>query len=431
MRILLLGSGGREHALFWKLSQNPAHTIWVAPGNAGCPDDARVPLSVTDAASIAEIIRYAVDNAIDLVVPGPELPLCLGIADACMAARTKNGAPLLCFGPVAACARLEGSKSFAKEVMLAANVPTAQSRVFHNATTARAYIMEQQTPLVLKADGLAAGKGVVVAHSKEEALEGLEALSSLLSKEAPLLIEEFLEGEEVSLLCFCDGENVLPLPSAQDHKQIFDDDKGPNTGGMGAYSPAPILPDSQLEEMANLTVLPIVREMAKRGTPYKGILYAGLMLTATGPKVLEYNVRFGDPECQPLMMRLQSDLAELMLACVNTCLSPNQMHIRPETALGVVLAAKGYPGSYPKGMEITGIEQAEQVAPEGNLKVFHSGTTKDASHIYANGGRVLCITALESSIAKAQESAYQALALIHMPHSYARTDIGAKAITRR
>ncbi len=434
MRILLLGSGGREHALFWKMRQNPAHTVWIAPGNAGCPESARVPLTVTDSASVAEIIQYAVENAIDLLVPGPELPLCLGIADACAEARTKNGAPLLCFGPKAACARLEGSKSFAKEVMQAAQVPTAKSRIFYDTVAARAYITEQGAPLVLKADGLAAGKGVVVAHTLEEALVGLEELTPLLSHEVPLLIEEFLEGEEVSLLCFSDGERVLPLPSAQDHKQIFDGDKGPNTGGMGAYSPAPVLPDSELEAMAALTVLPIIHEMAKRGTPYKGILYAGLMITATGPKVLEYNVRFGDPECQPLMMRLESDLVELMLACVHGTLSPNLMRIRPEAALGVVLAAEGYPASYPKGMEITGIEQAEQTklaAPGGSLKVFHSGTTKENSRLVASGGRVLCVTALDSSIARAQESAYRALACIHMPHAYARKDIGAKAITRR
>ena len=424
MRILVIGSGGREHALVWKLSQSPkVKHVYVAPGNGGTAQENAENVAIP-AGDIAALVAFAREKAVDLVVPGPELPLTEGIVDAMQAA----GIP--CFGPDKYCARLEGSKAFAKDVMRRGSVPTAESAVFTDYAAARAYVEQHGGPLVVKADGLAAGKGVVVAASTAEALA---AVDEIMRDHAhghagdKVVIEEFLVGEEASFLCFCDGTHAVPLPSAQDHKAAWDGDKGPNTGGMGAYSPAPVLPDTQAQAMLDAAILPVLRVLAADGHPFKGVLYAGLMLTAKGPKVLEYNTRFGDPECQPLLMRLESDIVDIMQACIAGTLDSCPVRYTAKTALGVVLAAKGYPASYPKGMEISGIAGADALA---GVKVFHSGTQAADGKILSSGGRVLCITALGDDLADAQRAAYAALKHIHMSDSQYRTDIGAKGIRR-
>lgn len=424
MRILVIGSGGREHALVWKLRQSPqVSEIFVAPGNGGtCAEGAtNVPVAADDLDALVALARR---EKIDLVVPGPELPLTLGIVD------RMREAGIACFGPDAYGARLEGSKAFAKEIMERAGVPTARCAVFSHAEEARNHVRKAGAPLVVKADGLAAGKGVVVAGSQQEALQ---AVSDIMDDRAfgaageRVVLEECLVGEEASLLCFCDGERAVPLPSAQDHKAAWDGDRGPNTGGMGAYSPAPVLPDEQLERMADLTIRPVLRELARDGHPFVGVLYAGLMLTADGPRVLEYNVRFGDPECQPLLARLEGDLAQVMLDCVNGRLNPAGFGHSARTALGVVLTARGYPGEYPRGLSITGIEEAEALP---GVKVFHSGTAVRDQTLVSSGGRVLCVTALGDDLPKAQKAAYAALKKIQMPDGFYRTDIGDKGIRR-
>jgi phosphoribosylamine--glycine ligase len=409
--------------LAWKLKQSPkVEAVFVAPGNGGTASIAQnVPIRDND---IQALVYFARERSIDLVVPGPELPLTLGIVDAMREA----GIP--CFGPTAACARLEGSKSFAKSVMQAAGVPTAASETFDNLADAWNFVLKHGTPLVIKADGLAAGKGVIIAHSQDKAKEALEAMFTshqFGTAGDTVVIEDYLVGEEVSLLCFCDGKTALPLPSAQDHKAALDGDLGPNTGGMGAYSPAPILPDSELEAMADLTIRPIMKEMACQGTPFTGILYAGLMMTTAGPKVLEYNTRFGDPECQPLLMRLDNDLVDLLLACVNGTLAEQRISLKPEAALGVVVAAEGYPGSYPSGMAISGITDAEAL---GMIQVFQAGTSMDSGTLVSSGGRVLCVTSLGNNLAAAQTRAYLATALVKMEHAYFRRDIGDKGLNR-
>lgn len=423
MRILVVGSGGREHALVWKLRQSPlVEEIFVAPGNGGTALLA-VNIPVKDG-DIPALVDFARGHRVDLVVPGPELPLTLGIVDA------MNAAGIACFGPAAACARLEGSKAFAKEIMDAAGVPTAAYGVFSDPARARDFVRSHGAPLVVKADGLAAGKGVIITRTEAEALDALDAMfTGHRFGEAgdTVVVEEFLEGEEVSLLCFCDGLTALPLPSAQDHKAAFDGDRGPNTGGMGAYSPAPALPDAELEHLTDLTVRPVLRLMAERGTPFRGILYAGLMMTAAGPKVLEYNVRFGDPECQPLLMRLKSDLADLMLAGTRGELASRRLELRPEAALGVVIAADGYPGDYPEGMAIEGLDDAESV-PE--VRVFQAGTRREGDRLLAAGGRVLCVTALGADLAEARDRAYQGVARVRMDTSRFRHDIGGKGLKR-
>ncbi|MDE7240759.1 phosphoribosylamine--glycine ligase [Desulfovibrio sp.] len=422
MRILVIGSGGREHALAWKLGQI-ADAVFVAPGNGGTEgaNVRNVAIAVDDLDALVDFCRR---ERIDLVVPGPELPLTLGVTDR----MAEAGIP--CFGPDAYCARMEGSKSFAKEVMAAAGVPTAACAVFTDADAAREHIRKSKVPPVIKADGLAAGKGVVVAKTTQEALEAVDAMledRAFGAAGARILLEERLDGEEVSLLCLCDGERATPLPSAQDHKAAWDNDEGPNTGGMGAYSPAPVLPDERLEELADLTVRPVLRELARRGHPFRGVLYAGLMMTPDGPKVLEYNVRFGDPECQPLLMRLEGDLAALMLDCVQGKLDPAALSWSDRTALGVVLASKGYPGSYRKGMPIEGLDEADALS---GVKVFHSGTRKEDGKTVSAGGRVLCVTALGDDLSDARAKAYAALEKITMPESFYRRDIGAKGLRR-
>ncbi|MDR2825447.1 MAG: phosphoribosylamine--glycine ligase [Deltaproteobacteria bacterium] len=436
MRILIIGSGGREHALAWKLAQSPLVTeIHIAPGNGGT---ALLEQKQTKAAlryinipletnHIPGLIEYIQNNRIDFVVPGPELPLVNGISDACAAIN------IPCFGPDSYAAQLEGSKVFSKEIMRASAVPTADYAVFSDYTEAAAYVKAKNQALVIKAEGLASGKGVVVAASVQEALAALDDMlnkKTLGSAAARVLIEETLVGEEVSLLAFCDGEHAIPLPSAQDHKRVFDLDKGPNTGGMGAYSPAPLLPAEKLNAVCELVITPILRTMKAQGHPFIGVLYAGLMYTSqdsNGIKVLEYNVRFGDPECQPLMLRLKSDLFEIMNACVKGELDKITVDYRPESALCVVLSAQGYPAAdYARNMPINGISAAENQG----ATIFHAGTRLEGDTIFANGGRVLNITALGKTLLEAQQNAYAALKSIDMPKAHFRKDIGAKAINR-
>lgn len=424
MRILVIGSGGREHALIWKFMQSPdVSAVFAAPGNGGTRNEGAVnaPVAADDLDALVDLARR---EKIDLVVPGPELPLTMGIVD------RMREAGIACFGPDAYCARLEGSKAFAKEIMARAKVPTACSATFTDPEMAKNHVVKVGAPLVVKADGLAAGKGVVVARDSQEALQAVEDIMGARAFGAAgdrVVLEECLLGEEASFLCLCDGERAVPLPSAQDHKRVFDNDQGPNTGGMGAYSPAPVLPDDRLEAMADLTVRPILRELAKDGHPFVGVLYAGLMMTADGPKVLEYNVRFGDPECQPLLMRLNGDLARIMLDCVHGRLDPAAISHSRQTALGVVLTAKGYPRAHPKGLVIKGIEEADALP---GVKVFHSGTAVKDQVLISSGGRVLCATALGDSLADAQKAAYAALDKIDMADGFYRKDIGDKGIRR-
>ncbi len=424
MRVLIIGSGGREHALAWKLrSTGEVTALYCAPGNGGtAAEGENVPLKESD---LPELVAFAREKKIDLVVPGPELPLTLGVVDAMREA----GIPA--FGPDKWCARLEGSKSFAKSIMQQTGVPTAACAVFREPEEARAYIRRQGAPIVIKADGLAAGKGVIVAATEQEALAAIEQIMGERAFGAAgdsVVIEECLVGEEVSLLAFCSGETAIPLPSAQDHKAAFDGDLGPNTGGMGAYSPAPILPDSELERMTDLAIRPVLRELVQQGHPFTGILYAGLMITRDGPKVLEYNTRFGDPECQPLLMRLDSNLLELMLACVHGRLEGVRLAIRSEAALGVVMAADGYPGDYARGLPIRGLEAARALP---GVKIFQAGTRLEDGQTISTGGRILCVTALGDTLADARKHAYEAVECVDMPGSRFRTDIGARGLRFR
>ncbi len=422
MRILIIGSGGREHALAWKISQQNDVTIFTAPGNGGTALLGEN-IAVSDG-DIPMLMQLIAEKRIDFVIPGPELPLVKGIVDACEQA----GVP--CFGPRAYAANLEGSKAFAKMIMEEAGVPTASFAVFKDYEEAAAHVRAKGCPLVIKADGLAAGKGVVVARDEAEALAALHAMlrEKIFGNAGEcVVIEECLLGEEVSFLAFCQGDTVIPLPSAQDHKAVFDGDTGPNTGGMGAYSPAPVLPEDRYKEITDLVFRPMLRVLEKRGCPYSGILYAGLMMTAEGPKVLEFNVRFGDPECQPLLMRLEGDLLEVMLACARGELHKVRMSYTNETALCVVVTAKGYPGAYPTGMNISGLQRAEESAP-GKIKIFQAGTRLVGENVHAAGGRVLGVTALGDDLAAAQKRAYDALAHIRMADSHFRRDIGAKGL---
>jgi phosphoribosylamine--glycine ligase len=423
MKVLVIGSGGREHALCWKLSQNPGVTeVIAAPGNGGTAQVARN-VAVKDS-DIEGLMALAKAENVGLVVAGPEAPLVAGIADACQ----KAGIP--CFGPDAFAARLEGSKAFAKNVMRDAGVPTAAFKVFEDAGAAREYVKAHGAPLVVKADGLAAGKGVVVAKTVDEALEAIDDMmvkKSFGAAGATVVVEDALMGEEASFLAFCDGENYALLPSAQDHKAVFDGDKGPNTGGMGAYSPAPVLPQEKYAETAELCIRPILKRLAALGHPFKGVLYAGLMFTKSGPMVLEYNVRFGDPECQPLLMRLDGDLLQIMLACDAGRLTPDMVRVRPETALCVVVAAPGYPGGYPKGMEIFGLAEADALP---GVKVFQAGTGLADGKTVTSGGRVLGVTALGNTLAEAKELAYEAVAKVGFEGAFFRRDIGDKGIVR-
>ncbi|TVM15570.1 phosphoribosylamine--glycine ligase [Oceanidesulfovibrio indonesiensis] len=423
MKIMIVGSGGREHALAWKLAQSPTvDEIFVAPGNGGTAAIAEN-IAIPDS-HVPALARFAKERGVDLAVVGPEVPLVLGLSNA----MAKQGIP--CFGPDAYAAQLEGSKSFAKLVMEQTGVPTARSGTFDDYESAKAYLDDHPVPVVIKADGLAAGKGVTVARTREEAEKALDMCmrkQSFGMAGERVVIEEALEGEEASFLALCDGETVVPLASSQDHKPIGEGDTGPNTGGMGAYSPAPILPESELEKVCDLVARPIVRAMAASGHPFKGVLYAGLMVKDGAYKVLEYNVRFGDPECQPLLARLDSDLAELMLACVEGRLDPSMIRWKPQSSCCVVMASRGYPGSYATGKVIEGIEKAEDL--EG-VTVFHAGTRLEAGRIVTSGGRVLGVTALGDDLKSAQTLAYQAVDRISFEGSYVRRDIGDKGLAR-
>lgn len=426
MRILVVGGGGREHALAWKISQSPVVTkLFIAPGNGGtalCGEN----IDIKDS-DLPGLVKFAIDNKIDLVVPGPELPLVMGITDV----MEKAGIP--CFGPSAYAAQLEGDKTFAKNVMREAGVPTADFAVFEESTAAREYVKEKGLPLVIKANGLAAGKGVVVAKTEAEALTAIdEIMDQKIYGDAgkSIVIEEALIGEEASFLAFCTGEEVLPLPSSQDHKLAYDGDTGPNTGGMGAYSPAPILPDDQIPAIIDLVMRPVLKVLAKRGHPFTGILYAGLMMTKDGPKVLEFNTRFGDPECQPLLMRLDADLVPIMLSCAKGSLKGLELPLSPLTSICVVVAAKGYPGDYPKGMAIGGITEAEALAEPGHIKVFQAGTKDENGKSVSSGGRILGVTAMGTNLTEAQKLAYAAVNKIKMDNMHYRTDIGNKGLKK-
>jgi phosphoribosylamine---glycine ligase len=422
MNILLLGSGGREHALAWKMAASPlTDRLFCAPGNAGIAQEAEC--VTLDLADHAAIIGFCRTNGIHFVVVGPEAPLCAGIVDDLEAAGIKA------FGPSRVAAQLEGSKGFTKDLCRSAGIPTADYERFREAEKAKAYVRARGAPIVVKADGLAAGKGVVVAESIAEAEAAIEMIlgGELGTAGAELVIEECLVGEEASFFALCDGETALPLATAQDHKRAFDGDKGPNTGGMGAYSPAPIIDAAMSARVMDEIIDPTLRAMKAIGAPYKGVLYAGLMITAEGPKLIEYNVRFGDPECQVLMPRLISDLVPALLASRDGVLTSLDLRWHTQAALTVVMAAKGYPGPYAKGSVIEGLPEAAAV--EG-VEIFHAGTKQDGGQIVANGGRVLNISALGRTVGEAQARAYAAIARIRWPEGFCRKDIGWRAIAR-
>jgi len=422
MNILVLGSGGREHALCWKIAASPLVTkLWCAPGNAGIAQDAEcVGLDVTDHAAVIAFCRA---NAVDLVVVGPDALIAAGIVDDLTAAGFKT------FGPTQAAGKLESSKSFTKQLCRDNNIPTAAYAHFTDAVAAKDYVRERGAPIVVKADGLAAGKGVVVATTLEEALEAIDMMfgGGFGEAGAEVVIEEFMEGEEASFFALCDGDTALPLATAQDHKRAFDGDVGPNTGGMGAYSPAPVMTDAMNKRVMDEMVMPTLRALKTMGTPYKGVLYAGVMITTDGPKLVEYNARFGDPECQVLMIRMMSDIVPALLASVDGELKHFDLRWYPEPALTVIMATKGYPGDAPKGSRIEGLDEAAKV--EG-VEIFHAGTKRVDGHIVANGGRVLNICASGKTVKQAQARAYQAVDLIKWPEGFCRRDIGWRAVER-
>lgn len=425
MKILVVGSGGREHALCWSIAASPlCDKLFCAPGNAGIAAEAEcVPIGAED---VPALVDFARNEGIDFVIVGPEGPLCAGLVD------RLGEIGIKAFGPSAAAAQLEGSKGFMKDLCAKYDIPTAAYGRFTDAEAAKAYIRKQGAPIVVKADGLAAGKGVTVAQSVDEALAAVD--DALLGGRfgragAEVVIEEFMAGEEVSVFAICDGSNVLMLDSAQDHKAVFDGDKGPNTGGMGAYSPAPIM-DEALAEIALTTIIkPTVAAMQAEGCAYKGVLYAGLMVMDSGPKLLEYNVRFGDPECQVLMTRLMSDLLPALIASADGVLDSFDLRWYDEAALTVVMASEGYPGDYEKGTEIKGIDAAMEA--DDAVTVFHAGTGRDEfGKLLATGGRVLNVTARGASVKEAQTRAYAAVDRIDWPKGFCRRDIGWRAVAR-
>jgi phosphoribosylamine--glycine ligase len=412
MRVLLIGSGGREHALAWKLAASPLLTkLWAAPGNPGIAQHAEcVPIGATD---VARLVAFAREQRVDLVVPGPEAPLVAGLADA------MAEAGVACCGPTAAAARIEGSKAFAKEICDAGGIPTARWERFESAAEARDFIRRRGAPIVVKADGLASGKGVVVTATVEEAEAAVDAL---LAPGGALVVEEFMEGEEASLFALCDGRDAVFLGAARDHKRVGEGDTGPNTGGMGAVSPVPGFHDPFAAEhvMAGI-VRPALAELARRGTPFRGVLFAGLMLTAEGAKVVEFNARFGDPECQALMPRLRSDLLPALVAACEGELASFALHWRPEASCAVVMAARGYPGEPARGGAISGLAAAEAVP--GAL-VFQAGTREAGGALLADGGRVLTLVGTGPDPAAAREAAYQAVAAVEWADGFCRRDIG-------
>ncbi|MBV2184726.1 MAG: phosphoribosylamine--glycine ligase [Rhizobium sp.] len=420
MKVLLIGSGGREHALAWKIAQSPWLTkLYAAPGNPGIADHAElVPISGDDHEAILAFCR---GHDIEFVVVGPEAPLVAGLADQLRA----EGFAV--FGPSAAAAQLEGSKGFTKDLCARYDIPTGAYQRFNNAPKAKAYVRAQGAPIVIKADGLAAGKGVTVAMTIEEALSAIDDCFEGAFGEAgaEVVVEAFLDGEEASFFCLCDGKTLLPLATAQDHKRVGDGDTGPNTGGMGAYSPAPVMTAELVERTMKEIIEPTMRGMAEMGMPFSGVFFAGLMITEKGPELIEYNVRFGDPECQVLMMRLESDLLALLHATATGTLDRVSANWRDETALTVVLASKGYPGAYEKNTPIRALPQATDGA-----KVFHAGTALKDHQLVATGGRVLNATALGARVAEAQAAAYRLVDTIEWHNGFCRRDIGWRAIGR-
>ena len=420
MNILILGGGGREHALAWAVKQNPkCDRLIVAPGNPGIAAIAEcAALDILDGDAVA---GFAAENAVDFVIIGPEAPLAAGVADRLRAAG------LSVFGPSAAAARLEASKSFTKAVCAAAKAPTAAAARFVQAEAAKDHVRAQGTPIVIKADGLAAGKGVTVAMNEATAFDAIDALlgGSLSTAGAEIVIEEYMTGEEASFFVLVDGETVLPIGTAQDHKRAFDGDEGPNTGGMGAYSPAPVLTDAVARKALDEIIRPTMAVLARQGTPYQGVLYAGLMIEDGQPRLVEYNVRFGDPEAQVLMMRLGAQALDLMLACAEGRLAEARVHWAADHALTVVVAAKGYPGPYETGSPIRGLDALPDTSQE---VVFHAGTAPADGEVVAAGGRVLNATARGASLGEARDRAYGLVARIDWPEGYCRTDIGWRAL---
>jgi phosphoribosylamine--glycine ligase len=425
MNVLIVGSGGREHALAWKVAQSSqVDNVYVSPGNAGTALEAKVTNLSIAADDISELLRFARGHDVDLTIVGPEAPLVLGIVD------TFTQAGLHCFGPTRSAAQLEGSKAFAKEFMTHHHIPTAAFRTFTELEPALAYIRNMGAPIVVKADGLAAGKGVIVAHTESEAQAAVQAMlsgSAFGKAGQQVVIEEFLAGEEVSFTVMVAGKHILPMAASQDHKARDNGDQGPNTGGMGAYSPTPAVTTVLHQRILKEIIEPTVAGMAAEGYPYTGFLYAGLMITSDGmPKVLEYNCRLGDPEAQPLLMRLRSDLVALCEVALEERLDQVQAEWDSRAALGIVLAAKGYPGEYAKGDRISGLPAAE----EEDSKLFHGGTVRQNDDIVTSGGRVCCATALGNTVQEAQARAYQLAKQVSWKGVYYRTDIGYRAVTR-
>jgi len=425
MKVLVIGGGGREHALAWKCAQSArVSEVIVAPGNAGTALEAKVRNVQVAADDIAALLDLAGREKIDLTIVGPEAPLVAGVVD------RFDEAGLRCFGPCAAAAQLEGSKAFTKDFLARHKIPTAGYRSFTELGPALAYIREQGAPIVVKADGLAAGKGVVVATTVDVAVQaatGMLGGNRFGSAGRRIVVEEFLQGEEASFIVMTDGKSILPLATSQDHKARDDGDAGPNTGGMGAYSPAPVVTETLGDRIMREVIRPTLSGLASEGIPYRGFLYAGIMITADGtPKVLEYNCRFGDPETQPIMMRLRSDLAELCTAGVDGKLGDYSADWDPRAALGVVMAAGGYPESYDRGLPIQGLDDGDG----SDCKVFHAGTALEDGRVVTSGGRVLCVVGLGTTVREAQANAYRRVDGIHWPGEFHRNDIGHRAIAR-
>ena len=420
MKVLVIGSGGREHALVWKIARSPmVSEIFCAPGNAGIEEQAKLVNIKAD--NINGLLEFARGVKIDLTVVGPEVPLTLGIVDL-----FEEGGHKI-FGPSKKAAELEASKAFTKDILKRYNIPTANYELFTSSQDARKYVKKQTFPVVIKADGLAAGKGVIICDSLENSYK---AIDDILEKKVfgnagrKVIIEEFLDGEELSVLAFSDGTNILPLVPAQDHKAIYDGDRGPNTGGMGAYSPVSIVTDVLAEEILENILKPTVKAMAQEGRAYKGILYAGLMITREGIKILEVNVRFGDPETQPILMRMESDIVPFFLASIEGTLNAQEIKWRKAASVCVVMASEGYPGNYPKGEQIMGVDDLRN---DSNVVVFHAGTKKVDNKLVTNGGRVLGVTALGTTISEAIKNSYRAVSQISWENLYYRRDIGKKA----
>ncbi len=425
MNVLIIGAGGREHALGWKVAQNPnVETVFVAPGNAGTALEPKLENVAIDVEDIQGLVAFAKQKNIELTIVGPEAPLVIGVVDAF------QEAGLAIFGPTQAAAQLEGSKAFTKDFLARHAIPTGAYANFTEIEPALAYVREQGAPIVVKADGLAAGKGVIVAMTLEEAEDAIKDMlagNAFGDAGSRVVIEEFLDGEEASFIVMVDGENVLPMATSQDHKRVGDKDTGPNTGGMGAYSPAPVVTQDIHNRIMEEVIYPTVRGMASEGNPYTGFLYAGLMIDKDGtPKVIEYNCRFGDPETQPIMMRMQSDMVELCQAAIDKKLDQVESKWDPRASIGIVLAAGGYPASYQKGDVISGLPTKDI---EGE-KVFHAGTTNKDGNVVTNGGRVLCATALGNTVSEAQARAYELTKQISWDGMFHRNDIGYRAIAR-